>query len=155
MGMFSTSTQQSLSSSSLACPSIWGRRYSSVCCVVLFQPHICHHLSLLHTSFHLMFGRPLLLFHVMSTCSILLTMCSSFILLTWPYHFSRFSVIFLDDCTTVVVPLMCSFRILSLLVILHAHLTIVISFTSSRASSPLVIAHVYAPYNIVGLTIVL
>ena len=30
-------------------------------------------------------------------------MCSSFILLTWPYHFSPFSVIFLDACTTLVV----------------------------------------------------
>ena len=38
--------------------------------------------------------------------NILLTMWSSFILLTWPYHFSCFSVIFLDTCTTLVVPLM-------------------------------------------------
>ena len=74
-------------------------------------------MSLLHASFHLRFGRPLLLFPGISTSNILLTMCSSFILLTWPYHFSRFSVIFLDACTTPVVPLMCSFRILSLLLI--------------------------------------
>ena len=32
---------------------------------------------------------------------------------------SRFSVIFVDACTTLVVPLMCSFRILSLLVTPH------------------------------------
>ena len=53
-------------------------------------------ISLLHASFHLRFGRPLLLFPGMSSSSILLTMCSSFILFTWPYHFSRFSVLFLD-----------------------------------------------------------
>ena len=54
-------------------------------------------------SFHLRFGRCLLLFPgtgvCMSTSSIHLTMCSSFILLTWPYHLSRFSGIFLDACT--------------------------------------------------------
>ena len=70
-------------------------------------------MSLLHASFHLRFGHPLLLFPGMSTSSILLTMCSSFILLTWPYHFSSYSVIFLDACTTLFVPLMCSFRILT------------------------------------------
>ena len=52
----------------------------------------------------------------MSTSSILLTMCSSFILLTWPHHLSHFFVIFLDACVIFVVPLMCSFRILSRLV---------------------------------------
>ena len=98
-------------------------------------------MSLLHASFHLRFDRPLLLFPGMSTYSILLTICSSFILLTWPYHFGRFSVIFLDAYTTLVVPLMCSFRILSLLVTPHIHLSILISFTSSRAACPLVVAH--------------
>ena len=73
-------------------------------------------ISLLHAYFHLRFGRPLLLFPGMSTSNILLTMCSSFIVLTWPYHFSHFSVIFLDAWTTLVDPLMCSFQILSLLV---------------------------------------
>ena len=76
-------------------------------------------MCLLHASLHRRFGRPLLLFPGMSTSNILLTMCSSFILLTWPYHACRFSVIFLDACTTLVVPLMCSFRILSLLVTPH------------------------------------
>ena len=113
-------------------------------------------ISLLHASFHLRFGRPLLLFPgtCMSTSSILLTMCSSFILLTWPYHFSRFCAIFLDACTTLV-PLMCSFWILSLNVTPHIHLSILISFTSSRASCPLVVAQVSAPYNRAGLTTVL
>ena len=112
-------------------------------------------MSLVHASFHRRFGRHLLLFPGMSTSNILLTMCSSFILLTWPYHFSRFSVIVLDPFTTLVVPLMCSFRILSLLVIPHIHLSILISFTSSRASCPLVVAHGSAPYNRAGLTTVL
>ena len=111
-------------------------------------------MSLLHASFHRRFGRPLLLFTGMSTSNILLTMCSSFILLTWPYHFSRFSVIFLDACTSLV-PLMCSFRILSLLVTLHIHLCILISFTSSHVSCPFVVAQVTAPYNRAGLTTVL
>ena len=97
----------SFSSSSLVCPVIWGRRYS---CLILFLHSAlfvalstfspASVISLLHASFHLRFGRPLRLFPGMSTYSILLTMCSSFILLTWPYHFSRFSVIFLDACTT-------------------------------------------------------
>ena len=91
------------------------------------------------------FGRPLLLFPGMFTSSILLTICSSFILLTWPYHFSRCYIIFFDACTTLFVPLMCSFRILSLLVSPHIHLSILISFTSSRASCPLVVAQVSAP----------
>ena len=78
---------------------------------------------------------------------VLLTMCSSFILLTWPYHFSRFSVIFLDACTTLVVPLMCSFRMLSLLVTPHIYLSIRISFSSSRDYCPLVVTHVSTPYN--------
>ena len=96
------------SSSSLACPIVWGRRYSCL------------------SSSSISFGLHLLLFPGMSTSSILLTMCSSFILLTWPYHFSRFSVIFLDACTNPVVPLMCSFRILSLLVTPHIHLILLV-----------------------------
>ena len=112
-------------------------------------------MSLLHASFHHRFGRPLLLFPGISTSSILLTMCSSFILFTWPYHFSRFSVIFLEAYTALVVPLMCSFRILSLLVTPHIHLSILISFTSSCSSCPLVVAQVSAPYNRAGLTTVL
>ena len=112
-------------------------------------------MSLLHASFHRRFGRPLHIFPGMSTSNILLTMCSSFILLTWPYHFSRFSVIFLDACTTLAVPLTCSFRIVSLLVTPNIHLSILISFTSRRASCPIVVAQVSAPYNRAGLTTVL
>ena len=66
--------------------------------VVLSSFRTTSAMSLLHASFHLRFGRPLLLFPGVSTSSILLTVCSSFILLKWPYHVSRFSVIFLETC---------------------------------------------------------
>ena len=83
-------------SSFMTCPVIWGRRYSwcvssSILPSLLRCPAAV--ISLLHASFRLRFGRPLLLFPGMSTSSILLSMCSSLILITWPYHFSRFSVI--------------------------------------------------------------
>ena len=65
-----------------------------LCSVFLLIPN--SDMSLLHAYFHRRYGRPLLLFSGMSTSNILLTRCSSFILLTWPYHFSRFSVILLD-----------------------------------------------------------
>ena len=44
-------------------------------------------------------------FSGMSTSSFLLTMCSSLVLITWPYHLSGFSVIFLDACVILVVPI--------------------------------------------------
>ena len=83
------------------------------------------------------------------------TMWSSSILMTCPYHFSLLSVIFLDACTTFVVPRMCSFLILSFLVTPHIHLSILISFTSILDSCRLVVAQVSAPYSIAGLTTVL
>ena len=51
-----------------------------------------------------------------------------------------FFVIFLDACATLVIHLMYSFQILSLIVSLHIFLSILISFTSSRAYCPLVVA---------------
>ena len=59
---------------------------------------------------------------------------------------SFFSLIFLDACIILVIPPMCSIRMLSLLVTPPIHLSILISFTSSRASCPLVAAQVSAPY---------
>ena len=91
-------------------------------------------MCLLHASFHLRFGLPLLLFPAMST------MCSSFILLTWLYHLSRFSVIFWDAYTTLAVPLMCSFRILSLRTSISAsssHLLLVVLLVFSLLPMPL------------------
>ena len=65
------------------------------------------HMSLTRI-FPLRFGRPLLSFpYNMSSSSILLTTCSSFIIITWPFHIRRFSVIFLDSCTTLIAPVMC------------------------------------------------
>ena len=46
-------------------------------------------ISLLHASFHIGFGRPLLLFPGMSTSNIRLTMCSSVILTKRSCYFSR------------------------------------------------------------------
>ena len=63
--------------------------------------------------------------------SILLTMCSSFILITWPYYFQEsFFGNFSYPYVTLVVPLMCSF----LIVTQQFHLSILISFTPSRPS---------------------
>ena len=147
-----------LSSSSLACPVISGRRYSCLSYSSMLPCLLCYPVSVPPLSYlyytHL-FGLYLRLVTGMSTSNILLNTCSSFILIAWPYHFSRFSVIFLDVSTTLVVPLMCSFWILSLLVTPHIHLSILISFTSSRASCPLVVAQVSARYNRAGLTTVL
>ena len=115
---------QRSSSSALACP------FCPVGCIVFFQPRLCH-ISL--TRIFSSYVRP---------------PSSSFpwhvhILLTWSYHFSRFSW----SLAPLVVPLlMCSLRILSLLVTPHIHLSILISFTSSRASCPLVVTQVSAPY---------
>ena len=104
-----------------------------LCCPLwMFRPTSV--ISLSHASFHRRFGRPLL-FPGISTSTILLTMCPSFILITWLFHFSHFSVIFLDAFTTLIGPLMCSFRFLSLLVTSHIHLNILISITSSNSSS--------------------
>ena len=52
-------------------------------------------ISLSHMSLHIIFACPLVLIPGMSTSNILLTMCSSFILVTWPYHVRYFSVIVL------------------------------------------------------------
>ena len=65
------------------------------------------------------------------------------------YHLCLFSIISLDACATFVVPRMCSFLILSFLVI---HLSIRISLSSILASCRLVVAHVSAPYSIAGLS---
>ena len=49
---------------------------------------------------HIRFGSPLFLFPGMSTSSIRLTVCPSFILITGRYHLSRFLYFFLEACTT-------------------------------------------------------
>ena len=120
----------------------WGRRYSCLSSSSMLPCLLCCPLSapplLYSTCPPKIF--PVLLFHSLHMAVPL----QSFV-----------SIIFLDACTTLVVPLMCSFRILSLLVTPHIHLSILISFTSSRASRLLVVAQVYAPYTRAGLTTVL
>ena len=91
-------------------------------------------ISLLHASYFRRFGRPL--FPLVCPHLAFFSLCAPLSSSSHgrAYHFSRFSVISLDACASLVVAL-CSFRILSSLVTPHIHLSILISFTSSRASS--------------------
>ena len=142
-----------VSSSSLACVGIWGPRYSCLSSSSMLPCLLCplsappvSYLSHKHLS---NLGLASLFFFSLA-CPHIGLLSSS-----WPYHFSRFSVIFLDACATLVVPLMCSFRSDHIPPYHSAHLSILISFTSSCASCPLVVAHVSAPYNRASLTTVL
>ena len=75
-----------------------------------------------HLSFHLVFGYPLFPLSGISILHTFLSMCSSSLLILC--QFNRLSVIFLEACTTLVVPRMCSFLILSLRVTPHDHRSI-------------------------------
>ena len=99
-----------------------------VSCVVPFQPRLFH-ISLTRI-FPLMFGRSLLLFPGMSTSSTLLTVCPSFILLTRPYHLSRFSVIFFGRLHHSCCP--SNMYISDLIPSCHVHLSIFISFSCGQ-----------------------
>ena len=57
-----------------------------------------------------------------------ITEWSSSFLTTRPYHFTRFSVIFVDGWVNLVVPLIYSFLVWSFFVTLHIHLNILVSF---------------------------
>ena len=113
-GIYKGIKKIAMGSSSLVCAITWGRQYrcsySSPCCpvcyVVLSSFSPASVISLLHASSPLMFGLPILLVLAMSTTSTHLIMCPSFILITWSYRFSCFSVIFLNSCTILVAPLM-------------------------------------------------
>ena len=95
--------------------------------------------------FHLMFGRPLFLFPGIFVLNTFLSVCSSSLLVTCPYQFDIPSLIFLEACTTLVVPRKCSFLILSLRVTPYIHLSILISFTLILFSCRFVVANVSAP----------
>ena len=97
------------------------------------------------------FGRPLFLFPGISAFKTFPSMCSPSVLITCPCQFNLHSVIFLEACATLVVPRMCSFLILSLLVTPHIHRSILISVTSIRFSCLFVVAHISTPYNMAGL----
>ena len=91
------------------------------------------------------------------TCEspILLSTFLSSLLLTCPYHFSRFSVIFFVTGATFTDPVMCSFLSLSLFVTPHIHLGSIISFTISLFSWLYVVDHVSVPYSDAGIITVL
>ena len=75
--------------------------------------------------------------------------------MTCPYHFNLPSLIFIPNCSTLTVPLMCSFLILSFLVTSIANLNIFISATSISFTCLFVTATVSSlvkqQYNIAGL----
>ena len=76
------------------------------------------------TSKNLIFGLPLFLFPGNSTSIIFLPTYSWYLLMTRPYH-----LIFIPNRSTLTVPLMCSFLILSFLVTHITNLNIFISAT--------------------------
>ena len=66
--------------------------------------------------FHLVFGPPISVF-LLYQSSAVSSLCVPlvFLLITFPYHFSRLSVISLEACAGLLVPCMFSFPVLSLL----------------------------------------
>ena len=74
-----------------------------------------------------------------------LNVCSSSLLVTCPYQFDIPSVIFLEACTTLVVPRKCSFLILSLRVTPYIQHSLLVSFTSILFSCRSVVANVSPP----------
>ena len=80
---------------------------------VSFTPTSC--ISSFTASKNLFFGLPLLLFPGNSISIIFLPTYSWSLLMTCPYHLSLPSLIFIPNCSTLTVLLMCSFLILSLL----------------------------------------
>ena len=89
----------------------------------IFNPTLS--MTLWHKSFRLVSCLPLRLFPGTGASTILLSACPSFLLLTCPYHFSLFSVIFFvtGAGATFTDPLTCLFLILSFLVTPHVHLS--------------------------------
>ena len=72
--------------------------------------------------------------------------------MTCPYHLSLPSLIFIPNCSSLTVPLMCLFLILSFLVTAIANLNIFISGTSISFTCFFVTATVSSTYTIAGLT---
>ena len=97
------------------------------------------------------FGLPLFLFPGDSISITLLPTYSWSLLMTCPYHLSLLSLIFILNCSTLTVPLMYSFLILSFLVTPIANLNIFISATSISSTCFFVTATVSSPYTIAGL----
>ena len=110
------------------------------------SPHL--HCSSTSASVFLSFSSPPL--HIHPHHSFPHTTYSSFVLMTYPYHFNLRSCTFLDIAPTFVVPL-----IHRSLFCPSLHLNILISATSDFFSCAFFAAHVSAPYIIAGLTTVL
>ena len=104
------------------------------------------------TSKNILFGLPLYLFPRNSISIVFLPTYSWSLLMTCPYHLSIPFLIFIPNCSTLAVPLMCSFLILSSLVTPIANLNIFISATSISSTCFFVINTVSSPYIIDGLT---
>ena len=104
------------------------------------------------TSKNRLFGLPLLHFPGNSISIIFLLTYSWSLLMTCPYHLILPSLIFIPNHSTLSVPLMYSFMILSFLVTPIANLNIFISATSISFTCFFVTATVSSPYTITGLT---
>ena len=104
------------------------------------------------TSKNLLFGLPLFLYPDNSISILFLPTYSWSLLITCPYHLSLPSLIFILNRSTLTVPLMYSFLILSFLVTPMANLNIFISATSISYTCFFVTATVSNPYTIAGLT---
>ena len=108
-------------------------------------------LSSFTTSKNILFGLPLFLFPGTSISIIFLPTCSWSLLMTCPYHLSFLSLIFIPNRSTITVPLMYSFLVLSFLVTPITNLHILISATYISSTCFFVTATVSSPYTIAGL----
>ena len=117
------------------------------------KPSCLHHPSLSHQPPHtrfknLLFSLPLFLFPG-NSISIIFLPTYSLSLMTCPYHLSLPSLIFIPNRSTLTVPLMYSFLILSFLVTPTANLN---SFISATSTCFFCHSKVSSPYTISGLT---
>ena len=110
-------------------------------------------ISLFITSRNLLFGLPLFLFPGNSISIIFFPTYSWSLLMTYPFHLSLPSLIFIPNRCTLTVSLMYLFLILSFLVTPIANLNVFISATSVSSTSFFATATVSSPYTIAGLTI--
>lgn len=108
-------------------------------------------MSFLNISAHLIFGRPIGLFPFMVYLIILMQTCSRGLLLIWPYHLKRFSLIFPSIVAHLVIVRISSFLTLSFRFSPHAHLNILISTTDSLSICLAEIGHDSLPYKRAGL----
>ena len=111
-----------------------------------------YHISFFITSKNILFSLPLFLFPGNSISITLLPTYSWSLLMTCPYQRSLPSLIFIPNRSSLTVPLMYSFLILSFLVTPIANLNIFISVTPISSTCFFVTATVSSPCTIDGLT---